>query len=177
MMHAVVRKYAHAYLNVNNALLTLGDIQNIERFGQFLQGQRRFLFFLRVPTLGDAYKKEGLDRIYAQYPVPESFYTLIQMLLDTRRMELICDICVMIGILYKEKNAIHEFQVISSYSLSSDQKKDVEQFLTNTISGTILCTYTVSHELIAGIRIQSNTMIWEHSINQQLRAVHREQRV
>lgn len=176
-MHAVIRKYADAYLNVYGDSLTLPDMKALERFGVFCKAHRGTLFFLMTTALDEVQKEKSMNCIYANCQIPDSFRAVVDMLFVQKRIQYLSDVCILVSELYKKRNAIYEFRITSSCELSSEQKKTIEQFLARNISGTIICTYGISPELIAGIRIQGDTLMWEHSINQQLRAIQCEQRV
>ena len=53
--------------------------------------------------------------------------------------------------------------------LSMNDKEQIEQFLVRATGHTNIYKYKVDNALIAGVRLQSETLLWEHSIAKQLR--------
>ncbi len=166
------RKYAQAYLNVAHDL-TYDAVLHIVEMGKFLKAQRQALFLLSVPSISDEVKKAGLAAIMERVKAPASFMPLISLLLVTHRLYLLAEVCFTIDSLYREMHHIHTVIIASSSPLASDQKEAIEHFLAARVKGTILYTYRQDPALIAGIRIQSDTLLWEYSINQHLRDLQR----
>lgn len=64
---------------------------------------------------------------------------------------------------------MHSITVASSCELLDEQRKSIESFIARHVSGKKSYTYTVDPSLIAGVRIYSDTILWEVSIEKQLR--------
>lgn len=80
-------------------------------------------------------------------------------------------ICRWIGIYFREKSHIVQFLITSSQPLSLIDKEKIHHFLTTNTHAIVETSYALDPSLIAGLRIQSTTYLWEKSIAQQLRAV------
>jgi ATP synthase F1 delta subunit len=172
---SIARKYAHAFLNVFRDQLTSEKIEQIAQMGDFLSKQQRALFLLQVPIIPDEVKKTGLFSVMERYKIAAPFTVLIDLLIASRRAHLVADICRMIDTIYKKEHRIHIFIVASSSPLASDQRVVIEQFLAARVKGTIIYRYKVVPKLIAGVRLQSDTLLWEYSVDQQLRDLQRAQ--
>jgi F0F1-type ATP synthase delta subunit len=71
--------------------------------------------------------------------------------------------------LFKERAGIHDFVIKSAVALSQQEKDQIEKFLARKTGQDNIYTYHVDTRLIAGVRLRSQTLLWEHSIAQQLR--------
>ncbi len=63
------------------------------------------------------------------------------------------------------------FFIDSSLPLSDEEKNHIESFLKEQVQAIVLCSYRVTPELVAGIRIQNENYLWEYSVQAQLRAI------
>jgi F0F1-type ATP synthase delta subunit len=93
---------------------------------------------------------------------------LIDLLIMDKRSELMPLVLDKICGLYYQIHNIELFTIASSDSLSESQVKDIEQFLAQCTGHVILSHRIIDTDLIAGIRLQSATSLWEHSIRRQL---------
>jgi ATP synthase F1 delta subunit len=167
----LVNKYAHAYLHVSSDQLTTHDVLLYQQVAAFLHTHVRALFLLKVPVIPCQVKREALKEVTTRFRLHVSIQSLIDLLLAHKRAFLLADILDEISRLYHHKKSIHTFTVTSSAELTDDERKNIERFLADKVQGTIMYTYVVDKKLIAGIRLQSETLLWEHSIDKQLRDV------
>ena len=66
------------------------------------------------------------------------------------------------------RNKIARVKISSSHDITQQDLDAIERFLVNQTGLSIIYTYAIDKKLIAGIRLQSNTLLWECSINKQL---------
>ena len=74
------------------------------------------------------------------------------------------------AIMMLEKN-VAAFTITSAQELTQNQRTEVEQFLTQGTSKEVIPTYKLNKDLIAGLRMQSNAHLWEHSLKKYLRTL------
>jgi F0F1-type ATP synthase delta subunit len=70
----------------------------------------------------------------------------------------------------EQKNIMH-IRVSSACQLTPEQKTVIQEFMAQATKKQIIDDYEVDADLINGIRIQSNTLLWEQSVAQRLRDV------
>lgn len=169
----IARKYAQAFLNTSDDTLSLEKVLRIVELGNFLRAHSRMLSLLQIPVISNEIKKNALVSLAQRFDVADVINPLLDVLLIARRGNLLADVCHMIGKYYQQRNAIYEITVSSAIPVSTDQKAVIEQFLASQVKGTIIYTYKEDPKLIAGIRIQGDTILWEYSINQQLQDLQR----
>jgi RNA polymerase sigma factor (sigma-70 family) len=59
--------------------------------------------------------------------------------------------------------------VTSAVALTSEEKKSVEQMITKTVEGDVSFVYSVSPELLGGIRVQVGDLVLDSTIVAQLK--------
>jgi len=167
----LARKYALAFAHSFSTEFTLDDIQKLARAHEFFAGNSRFTFLLNLAALTPEQKKNALKEILIdQFQLPrQPFYALIDLLIAHRRGVLITPILKYLHEMIMEEQGIVSFTVESAYPLSDEQQREVKNFLAHETGKTIIDTYIVNKDLIAGLRVQSAGYLWEHSIKKYLR--------
>lgn len=176
----LARRYAQAYLNVYEHELTDSVRENIKALRDFLGLNSRIVFFLMVPSIAEEVKVRGIAFLGEKFELPKGLQKSMHILLQSKRACLLGRFFDFIDILYQKKYGRVSFVVSSSHEIASQDKEILQNFLKKLVSlekcadradYDILCTYKIDKKLIAGIRMQSNTHVWEHSIAKQLRSV------
>lgn len=171
----LARKYALAFVHSFASEFETPDIEHIAQAYQFLAVHKRFSYFLNLPAISVAQKKDALEKILiSQFQLPQRpCLALITMLIAHNRTFLIDSILRAMYMLMMEQKNITAFTITSAQELTRDQRIDVEQFLSESISKKIIPTYMINKDLIAGLRMQSNAHLWEHSLKKYLRTLTR----
>ena len=167
----IVRKYASAFINVFFDELDQRDYDNILAARKFLREQKRALFFLQLPALEYEVKKHGIKTFADEFDLPASVRKLLYLLLEHNRVFLITDILWKITELYKERKDMLTFIISSSHELSTEDISVIKGFLAHLSGKAIMYTYTIDKNLIAGIRLQSTTLLWEYSVRKHLNTI------
>jgi F-type H+-transporting ATPase subunit delta len=165
----IAYKYAIAFLNVYNGRLTFDDIKNIDEAAQFLSKHRRALFLLKVPIIKQRVKQEGLHNICRRFKLVDEVYNLVTLLLKHKRAYLLADVFKAIVYWYQRRHNITNILIKSSMLLPQSYRDDIVHFVDRHVSGIKQYRFEIDPTLIAGIRIQSDTILWENSIDKRLR--------
>lgn len=168
---SIAKKYARALLNVNGAHIQYDDVKRIEKIGSFIKDHPSISIFFKLFIIDDSVYKDNLFSTIKQLGFPDYMHPLIKLLIDSKRLFLLSDICKFIGVYFRKKHNIVEFLITTPQPLSTIHKEKINQFLSAYTQGSIEATYALDQTLIAGVRMQSKTHIWEKSIAQQLRDV------
>lgn len=104
----------------------------------------------------------------AKFQLEGSFIRLVKLLATHKRIFLIHDVLKQLCEEYKLRNKITSFVISSSHDLKAEELSEITQFLVRLTNHEIMSDYKIDKSLIAGIRLQSNTGIWEYSIRKQL---------
>jgi ATP synthase F1 delta subunit len=164
----ISNKYAHAFLHIFFDQLTPDDIMALEQISQFLEQDRRIIFFLRLPIIENNIKLQGLQMLVQQWHLPQSIMVLIKLLSDHKRLDLLPMVLSAIVRFYREEAGIMSFVITSAPSLTSQEVQTLIEFLARVTGRSIIYEYKVDTRLIAGIRLQSTTLFWEQSIAKRL---------
>lgn len=163
------RKYAQAVLNVFGALISRQDIVHVEHIITFLEQHKKALFFLRLSHIDLEVKARALEKLFDDLSDKKPFMALVLLLLQENRGHLIYGALCELVRLYYEAHKIMPCEITTSHPISAEVLDKVQQFLARQTGNDIIYTYTRDASLIAGIRAQSKTILWEHSIRKQLR--------
>ena len=165
----VAHTYAKAFLNVFGASLTQEMIHNISQAAQFLYEHRRALFLLKVPIIPESVKKRGVKELTDRFDLPASIEQLFDLLLKRKRASLFAAVCQEIVREYNKRHHHETVVVASSCPLTEQQKKKIMRFANAQFPGTKKYIFKIDTTLIAGIKIMSDTLMWESSIDNYLR--------
>lgn len=166
-------KYAMAILNVYSTQLTFSDVEQIKKAAQFLKVHHHDLFFLSVPLIKRDAKEKWLKLFCRRFSLGELIYKSIQLLLDHKRMYLLVSILNAIVYRYEKQHHIQNIMVKSSIALPETYRQAIAQFINRQSSDINRYQFIVDRSLIAGVRIQSDTLLWEYSINKMLHTLGR----
>jgi F-type H+-transporting ATPase subunit delta len=164
-------KYANAFLNVYNDRLNFENIKSINNAVQFLPDHRRALFLLQVPIITQAMKKKWVAHFCERFDLIDPLKDLIILLLHHKRAFLLIAVLKAIVDCYQKRHHIENIVVKSSVPLPEKYRQDIERFMNQHIMGIQQYHYKVDPTLIAGIRIQSDTVLWECSMKKRLRDI------
>jgi len=164
----IAEKYAQAFFNVFGKKVTPDDFYNLVVLAKFCQENKKALFFLELATINDTIKLQKMIDICDMVHLGSRFNPLMKLLVQDGRSYLFGDVIQQVVRVYKRIHAISFFSITSSHPLNEKELEILKTFLVNKTKGDIIYEYKEDKSLIAGIRLQSETMIWEYSIRKQL---------
>jgi ATP synthase F1 delta subunit len=151
-----------------------GDcIKKLEKLETFLKQNKLFFVYLRIPSIPFQVKQEALNKFSNFYDFCEPCRRLMFVLLKQGRIDFLDEIVSKILILYRIRKKIQLFKISTSHPLEEKEKERVIRFVKGLASGEVVCKFLVDAKIIAGMRIQSETFLWERSVAKQLRDVKR----
>jgi len=163
----IARKYAKAFLNLFIDEISLDDFQSIKNLERFFQDHKTSLYFLSIPNIKTEKKISLLMELLEKFKLLELLEPLIMLLAEQKRLFLINETLHQIRMLYKERKNIMMFNITSSHDVDASDLDIIEKFLAFKTGKAIMSNYKTDKCLIAGIRMQSNTLLWEYSIHKQ----------
>lgn len=170
--HSVLaRKYATAFFIVADDAFDEHDYEYAGQLEQFFIAHRSALGLLNVPILESSAIHEVVSGLASNFHSAHFFKRLVLLLIRQRRVLILPMVLYYIRELYCKRAHIVEFDIASSHELSDDERKTLTKLLANATGMRIRPTYNIDPKLIAGIRMQSDTLGWEHSVRKQLREV------
>lgn len=170
----IAKKYAHAYLRTLKDEHSFQDFSSMWRAAQFLSEHHSLLFYLSLSIVNEHDKKRFIHLFFEKFHLFDSLKQLFYLLLKNKHIFLAVDVLRDIYGLYKVKYNISELQLHASCDLSENQIEEIKKFFTQLSGQHVVVRYSVNPALIAGIRLQTESFLWEYSIAQQLRKVKQE---
>lgn len=170
----LAKKYAHAYLNVYSDQHTYQDFCSLWRASQFLSEHHSLLFYLSLSMIHEIDKKRFIDLFFEKFHLFDSLKQLFYLLLANKHIFLAGHVLRDIYGLYKIRHNIAQLHVTSSSDMSEEKLEEIKQFFTKLSGQHVQINFAVDPKLIAGIRLRTETLLWEYSIAQQLRKLKQE---
>lgn len=162
------KKYAKSFYDIFYNKIDSDQILKIKNLILFLTKNRTFLLYLQLDFINYNIKKDFIDKIIEKYGLINDFEKLLILLERNKSIFLLSQILKQILELYNLKNNIIEFNIVSSNVLNETQLLQLKSFLYKNTQKNIIYKVSIDKNLIAGIRIYSDTLGWEHSIRKQL---------
>lgn len=166
----IAKRYACAFLNVFS--MTDLELEKLQDAIEFLKQHPEISVFLKIPLLDSQTKCDALKQsIVEKFELPKPFELIIETLVCKKRSELLLPVFEQIRNMYQQQHNIQLFTISSSSVLTDEQKKILEQYLESATGATINTHFAIDKKLIAGIRMSSDELQWEYSIEQQLKEI------
>jgi F0F1-type ATP synthase delta subunit len=164
-------RYARAWSTTFSDQLSEDDLHHFSEAITYLEHHPDIYFMLQLLVIADSVKEQALHMLGELYALPQGYTQLCELLILHKRTFLLELILKKMVELEWEKKNIEWFTISSACPLSSDQQSQCRSFLATMCKKQIRCTYVLSPHLIAGVRMQSNHFLWEHSINKQIQMI------
>lgn len=164
----ISRNYAIAFLNAFIDEISIDDFMALRDMLAFWEDNRKILYQLSMPGLLFEKKINAIDGFLKKLSAPASLKELFALLIRQKRELLIPDVLENICFLYMRRKDILFFEITSAHQLSDGEVASIQQFLARKTGKTVLYACSIDEDLIAGIRCQSGTLVWEHSVRKQL---------
>lgn len=163
------RKYAEAFLNLYMDSITDDMIIQLEELSDYLKSHKNALIFFGLHHISIEEKLRLFEKIETRIKPTLSIKKLFELLIKHNRVVLFPRIIDTICKLYRKRNNIMMFDIQTTHTLDAQEIAVIQQFLSHKTKKKITSTQQVNKDLIAGLRLQSETFLWEHSINKQLK--------
>lgn len=162
----IARKYAQAFLNIFKEEISFEDFNAIENLETFFRMHKKAIFFLSIPNITSEEKVKHLDELLKNFNL-DILKPLVRLLIDQKRIFLIDDVLAQIIILYKILKNIMLFNIMTPHQLDKSDIQIIKKFLADKTGKIITSKVLLDKKLIAGLRLQSDTLLWEYSIHKQ----------
>ncbi len=167
----LARRYALAYLHTFDQDISKDALISLKEARSFFLNHKRALYFLSLPTIAKETKIKIMEHLFMQFKLPVSINRLMELVIVQKRAALWCEILQYIIDLYQQQQQLMTVLIESWPKLSNDEIDRVKQFLARKTGNDIIYTYRMNQDLIAGIKAQSGTILWECSIAKNIRTL------
>lgn len=171
---AVSRNYAIAFLNSFQKDISVESLLKIREVSEFWRQNKKLFYFLDIPNFDNEKKIGVLKTFLDKFSAPSSLKDLIFLIVRHNRVSLIQSVLEKVCSLYMQRENILFFNIFSSHKLLDDELKSIQKFLSHKTGKTVLYDWSIDKNLIAGIRCQSETLVWEYSVSKQLNDLRRQ---
>jgi F0F1-type ATP synthase delta subunit len=170
--YKLIHIYAQAFVNIFSDSITTDEYHAMQAAHDALIKNYRLVSLMQVSFLNHhELKRKCLVQLIHQFKLPQSLYTLGLLLTNGERMYLFPFILKKIILLYEKKMNIMTMHISSSHNIPEQARKKFMFLLHSVTHSTIKPIFLIDTSLIAGIRAQSKTVLWEHSIEKMLKSI------
>jgi len=163
----IARKYANAFLNLYVDEISEENFNAIKKLEIFFENHKKAIYFLSLPNINDKEKEKLLSELFEKFGINTLLKPLIKLLFNHKRIFLIHQVLRDIRLLYKERKNIMRFTITSSHQLDNHDLETIKKFLVYKTGKKIISDYKIDKSIVAGIRLQSSTLLWEYSVYKQ----------
>ena len=164
----LARCYAKAFLNISGDAITETDFSAMCKGYDFFFQRKRLSFLMQLSALPKKIKNDGIEILRKELGLSPVFNQLLFLIIEKKHSFLFAELFRQLCFEYRRRNTITLFYVYSSIELLQEQKKVIKKFLHSLSGKRVICFYKIDTSLIAGIRLQSDDLLWENSIRQRL---------
>lgn len=168
----VARKYAAAFLSVAHQTFTYDDFMIIDARKELLLSSRAILFYMTLPVIKAPVIEKVMDLLFEGCATAPLLKKITLLLLKHHRIIILPEVLHQIGDLYKKEKGMAQFSITSAHPLDTALQQKLLAYLERETGQKIIPDFGVDRSLIAGVRMQSDTVLWEHSIRKQLRTAY-----
>lgn len=162
------KKYAKAFFNVYKDQITFDQIQSFKLVLLFCRNHNDFLSIIGQLVGRQEGFENLLDEMHSHFELPESVKKLIQVLIKHKKISLFAQILQDIYCLYMLENNLLEVTIRAAANLTEEGQQKLERFFKKLSKKTIIPNFKIDESLIAGVRMESELFLWEHSIKSQI---------
>ena len=165
----VSKKYALAYIHIFKKDIDCFVLDQLQIAYDFLLERKNMLFLLALYETTADDKQKIITKFLNFFKLPKSLEKLLYLLLEHKRIALLVHVLRDIYCFYKKEFAIEDLQIKSSSELSQNDKNQIEVFFMRLSDKKYRVSAKQDVTLIAGIRMQSDTLLWEHSVDKKMK--------
>lgn len=162
------RKYAVAFVHCYRPALNADFLEKSDQLYTQLYDHRFVLASFDL-MLSSKAQKEAIADLITSWLSVDYIKPLIVLLVQKHRLFLLPSIIKKIKEEFLTEKKEVELQVESSSNLSVEQSAIITEFIMHKTGLKPRISYRINKKLIAGIRIASDTFLWERSIQRRLR--------
>jgi len=162
------KQYAKAYLLEFKNHLTLDDIENMKAMIRFCRHQHNFMSLVSVTKN----KQQVLiNDIFQHFSLHKTLRNLVDLLIKNKRLTLFAQILQDICCLYLITKNIVEVTIFTAAPLDEKEEQTFKDLFIKLSNKQIVSNVEIDKTLIAGVRMQSDFLLWEYSIAARIRAL------
>jgi F-type H+-transporting ATPase subunit delta len=140
-------------------------------FDSFLSSHPKLQDTLQSPLLPATKKKDIAAQILERAPVGNKTKRFLLLLVENARLMLLPEILEFLPALWNEEQGIATFEVSSVIPLNANQKKRLEEKLSQLEKRPVALSYRLNPSLIGGLSIRKGNIVYDASIQGDLERI------
>ncbi len=164
----LARRYAQAYVNLFGSSLTLEAALRLPVVASILEKHRSLLILAGLHATQERSKSQIKDLFKIAGFDASLYSSLLELVASHNRLGLMPGILRNIYKRYFDMRGIMHFTIESALPLYDEERDALLAFLRKKTAKEIQYTLVVNPALIAGIKMYSDTLGYEHSVQQKL---------
>lgn len=162
-------RYAKAFHNINKSAISLPMIEQLRTLAVFFSHHKKLTVTLGFTNFSKLQAATFIEHMREQVTIDALLTPLLLQLTISHRLALLNRIAYHLEALYNTEHNRSQFTAYTSHALQESQKSTIIAFIqSKTDADEVVVTFEERQELISGIRIASETMMWERSIQKTL---------
>ena len=169
MISKAARRYAKALVQSALEQDILDDVEKDIRFiSNTLEDSRDLVVFLKSPIIKKEYKQEVLSKIFDEH-VSNETTSLLKLLSEKNREELLGDICVGFIDLYNQHKGIIQVDVTTAFEMDKAQRDNLHKALATSTGKKVKMHLIVDSEIIGGVIVRIDDTVLDGSVKYKIR--------
>ena len=160
-------RYARAFMNLYKEQLTDDLVEKLPFIAEQLDSVRSIILYAQI-ALSNGSSGEQIETFFENVGFRKKFLPLISELSRANRLTLLPLVLRTIYTYYQEVQEILHFTIESAVELTQQELEGFITFLKKKTDKNIRYTLKHNPDLIAGVKLYSDTLVFEHSIKQLL---------
>lgn len=133
-----------------------------------LKENLQVLEFLQSPIYPPEIKIEILQEVLRYFKVSPELEKFLVLLVERRRIQYIEEIYLMYQALLDEEMGMARGEVISSYPLSEEEKRELEQALEELLKKKVVLDVKLDSEILGGVKVRVGDYVIDGTLKSQL---------
>jgi len=163
------KKYAKAYVQQYGDSLTVQDVERMKSVMRFCREHHNFMSLVSLLTTRQVQRHELIDDMFEHFSLPENLKKLVDLLVTRKKLPLFAAVLQDICCLFLNAHNLLEVTIYTATELTLEEQQQFEQFFTKLSKKKIMSQVVIDEALIAGVRMQSDILLWEHSVAARIR--------
>jgi F0F1-type ATP synthase delta subunit len=170
ILHEILAtRYARAFYQVSNGAISLHSIEQLRMLAVFFSQHPALLLTLESTHFLPAHAEAFVSHLLRSYQYAPLLAPLLFQLTIQHRLRLLNQIAHHLEALYNKGHSRCHFTAYTSHALQDEQKNTIINFIQSHVDAKeVIVTFKERQELISGIRIINETMMWERSVQKTL---------
>lgn len=165
-----ISRIALAFINVNDCV-NQSFLSRLKGLHTFLKSRPDIISLLGFVHIVSDDVTVRIEPLIKKFNLKSPEQRLLNFLIKSGTTTLLLAVLLKIITEIEHRLGFLHFDVTSSHTLSNDDCAFLEEFLEKKMQAKIIPSYSVDKDLICGIRVKGERMVWEYSLAQGLQSL------